>query len=82
MLPANLVGAAIRHARQGFGWSARDLSLKAGLSESYVGKLEGGRLDPSLRAFGKIAQALGLNCAEVYVLVMQAARSEAVTPSE
>lgn len=63
--------------------SARELSLKAGLSESYVGKLEGGRIDPSLRAFGRLAMALGLTRAEVHFLVMEAGRVDlAVTPSE
>jgi predicted transcriptional regulator len=63
--------------------SARELSLRAGLSESYVGKLEAGKIDPSLRAFGQLAVALGLTCAEIHFLVLEAARStETVTGAE
>lgn len=53
--------------------SSRGLSLQAGLSPSYVGKVEAGHLDPSLRAFGLIAQTIGMNEGEVFVAVMCAA---------
>lgn len=53
--------------RQGLSKSA--LSRKAGLSASYVGKLEAGAIDPSLRAFAAIALALELASHEVFFCV-------------
>jgi len=80
---AGLIGVAIRQMRAERGLSKRELSLRAGLSESYVGKLESGRIDPSMRAFGKIAVALKLTRAEVHFLVLEAARAaDVVTPDQ
>jgi transcriptional regulator with XRE-family HTH domain len=67
------VGTILRMRREGQGLTARSLSLAAGLSESYVGKVEKGTMEPSLRAFGKIAKQLGLTAREVYLLAMQEA---------
>lgn len=61
---------AVRYARQREGLSARALSLKAHLSPSYVGKLEAGEIEPSVKAFGRIALALGLNPQEIYFCVV------------
>lgn len=49
--------------------SARGLSLAAGLSESYMGKVESDSLDPSLRSFVKISSVLQLTPLEVQVLM-------------
>lgn len=49
--------------------SARGLSLAAGLSESYMGKVESDSLDPSLRSFVKISRVLQLTPLEVQVLM-------------
>lgn len=61
---------AVRHLRQREGLSARSLSLKAHLSPSYVGKLEAGEIEPSVKAFGRIALALGMNPQEIYYCVV------------
>lgn len=45
--------------------SKRALSKEAGLSSSYIGKLEAGVIDPSMRAFAQIALALELNSHEI-----------------
>jgi transcriptional regulator with XRE-family HTH domain len=71
---AELLGSAIRHHREERGISARDLSLRSGFSESYVGKVESGQLQPSLRAFGQLVVALELNSAEVFFLVIHEGR--------
>lgn len=68
------VGEAIRACRQARGWSARALSLRAGLSESVVGKIETGSMEPSLRVFACVTRALELSPREVAVLVGLAAR--------
>lgn len=67
------VGEAMRIARVRAGLSARELSARAGLSPSYVTKLEAGELEPSLHAFAKIAKAARLTQAEIYFCVLQEA---------
>lgn len=62
---------AVHHARMRSGLSARELSSKASLSPSYVTKLESGELEPSLRAFARIARATGMTQAEIYFCVLQ-----------
>jgi transcriptional regulator with XRE-family HTH domain len=68
------LGSAVRLLREQRKLSARDLSLQSGLSESYVGKLETGRVQPSLRCFGQLALALELNTAEIFFLVTHEGR--------
>lgn len=66
----------IRFARQRLNMSARALSISAGLSPSYVGKLESGEIDPSFRSFAKIAVVLNLTTAEIICCVLSDARHE------
>lgn len=76
------LGVAIATLREKVNLSARALSLKAKLSESYCGKLEKGEIEPSLRAFACIAHQLRLSPREVHVLVMrEALRSQAEVES-
>lgn len=64
------LGTALRKLReQRTNFSARALSLHAGLSESYVGKVEAGQTEPSFRTFAKIAVALRMKPGEVWVLL-------------
>lgn len=67
---------AVQTQRMKMGFSARALSLEAGLSPSYVGKLEGGEIEPSVKAFAKIALALGLNQSEIAFCVLAEALHE------
>lgn len=64
----------LRMRRETLGLSARKLSLNAGLSDSVVGKIESGEIQPSLRVFARIAVELRLNHHEIAVLVRLAAR--------
>lgn len=59
----------LRGFRERRGMSRYALSRKAGMSESYVGKLEAGKIEPSLRAFAAIALALELASHEVFFCV-------------
>lgn len=68
------LGLAIRSCRETRGLSARHLSLAAGLSESVVGKVEAGTVEPSLRVFAAIVTELGLTVAEIAFLVRCEAR--------
>ncbi len=51
------------------GMSARKVSVAAGLSESYVSKVEKGGVVPSIEAFAAIVHTLGLNASEVALLL-------------
>lgn len=65
------LGDIIRHLRVKQGLSARALSLQAGLSPSYVGKLEAGEVtEPSVRAFAQLVSVLQMSPFEVYLSVM------------
>lgn len=59
----------LREFRLERGLSRRALSQQAGLSASYVGKLESGVIEPSVRAFAVIALALGLTSQETLFCV-------------
>lgn len=67
------LGRVLRTVRERHDLSARELSAQAGLSASYVTKLEAGELDPSLKTFGKIAGVLKLTPMEVYFCVVLSA---------
>lgn len=63
------LGQAIRYVRERKGMSARALSQTAGLSAAYVSKVERGEMEPSLKAFGRLAIVLEMTEAEVNLLV-------------
>lgn len=54
--------------------SARALSAMAELSPSYVGKVESGEIEPSLKAFARIALALHLSRQEIWLCVIESVR--------
>lgn len=62
------VGEVVEYARKRARMSTRQLSASAGLSPSYVSKLESGHLDPSFHAFSKIAN-LTMTPAEIVACV-------------
>lgn len=72
---------AIRLLRRRASVSARALSAKAGLSPAYVGKVEAGLIDPSLRAFAHIAVALEMTPQEIWWVVMAESQRDRVTVS-
>jgi transcriptional regulator with XRE-family HTH domain len=63
------VANAIKFLRTKRELSARGLSQAAGLSPSYVSKVEAGELEPSFKAFCRIAEVLKMTDAEVVFLV-------------
>lgn len=63
------VAQAVHHLRHRKGLSARQLSHEAGLSPSYVSKLESGEIDPSFEAFSALAVVLEMSAHEILVLV-------------
>lgn len=59
----------LRLARQKVNLSARSVSKKAGLSDSYLSKVEAGTLKPSFEAFASLVAVLQLNDREIAFLV-------------
>ncbi|MCI2401021.1 helix-turn-helix transcriptional regulator [Aliiroseovarius subalbicans] len=59
------VGQNIQDVRRARGLSQEALSFSAGLSRSYMGKLENGKNAMSLTALEKIANALGVDPSEL-----------------
>jgi transcriptional regulator with XRE-family HTH domain len=72
---------AVRHLRLRKGLSTRALSQSAGLSPSYVSKLEAGEIEPSVRAFGKLAVVLGMNQHEIFFCVVTEGLEDAMKMS-
>lgn len=55
-----LLGVNVRHHRKLKGMSQEQLALEAGMERSYVSDLERGTRNPSVRALGRLAEALGV----------------------
>lgn len=53
------IGPAIRHHRELLRISQEELADRAGMDRSYVGGIERGRRNPSLKNLQKLADALG-----------------------
>lgn len=61
--------AALQFLRKRKGLSARALSVAAGLSPSYVSKVESGEVQPSLHAFSRLARELRMTQHEVLFII-------------
>ena len=55
-----LLGENVRHHRKLRGMTQEALAAEAGMERSYVSDLERGRRNPSVRALGRLADALGV----------------------
>ena len=55
-----LLGENVRHHRKLKGLSQERLALDAGMERSYVSDLERGTRNPSVRALGRLAEALNV----------------------
>jgi DNA-binding XRE family transcriptional regulator len=53
-------GASLAALRLQHGWSQAELARRVGTSQSYIGRLETGGIDPQLSTIRKIATALGV----------------------
>jgi len=60
-----ILGRNVRAARQRAGLSQEDLALEAEMKRSYLSDLERGVRNPSVRALGRLAKALGVEAAEL-----------------
>jgi transcriptional regulator with XRE-family HTH domain len=55
-----LLGVNVRIQRKLKGMSQEELALEAGMERSYVSDLERGTRNPTVRALGRLADALGI----------------------
>jgi transcriptional regulator with XRE-family HTH domain len=55
-----VLGRNIRALRQRQGFSQEELALEADMKRSYVSDLERGTRNPSVKAVGRLAKALGV----------------------
>lgn len=60
-----LLGANVRQLRKSKGMSQEELALEAGMKRSYLSDLERGTRNPSVRALGRIADALNVEPREL-----------------
>jgi transcriptional regulator with XRE-family HTH domain len=62
-----LIGRNIRALRKSRGWSQEVLGENADLSYKFVGEIERGAVNPSLDSLRKIANALTVEIAELFL---------------
>jgi transcriptional regulator with XRE-family HTH domain len=68
-MTAQQLGETVRAARQAKGYSLRELQEVSGVEYSSIAYLEQGRIGtPDPRKLHRLAQALGLNTADLYAL--------------
>lgn len=60
-----LLGENVRRLRVAKGISQEALALDAGMKRSYLSDLERGTRNPTVRALGRLAEALGVDAAEL-----------------
>ncbi|EQB11682.1 helix-turn-helix domain-containing protein [Sphingobium lactosutens] len=55
-----ILGQNVRHYRQLRGMTQEEVGLSIDMKRSYVSDLERGKRNPSVRALGRLAEALGV----------------------
>ena len=56
-----LLGANVRRYRKQRGMTQEQLALEVGMERSYISDLERGTRNPSVRALGRLAEALSVS---------------------
>jgi transcriptional regulator with XRE-family HTH domain len=65
LLPEKRLGAAIRSARLAAGWSQEELSFQCGLHRTYIGSVERGEKNLTLKNLLRIAKSMQLSGASL-----------------
>ena len=60
-------GYRVRELRQAKGLSQEELAFKVGVHRTYLGGIERGERNPSLKNIDLIANALGISLAELFL---------------
>ena len=63
---AQNVGTRIRQLRQAKGLSGRELAHRAGLTASYISRIENAKVSPTVATLGKTVQAMGETFASLF----------------
>lgn len=59
-------GERVRQLRLTIGLSQEDLAFKAGVHRTYLGSIERGERNPSLKNIAAIANALGVDISDLF----------------
>jgi len=59
-------GERVRELRQAKGLSQEELAFKSGVHRTYLGGIERGERNPSLKNISAIAEALGVQLSELF----------------
>ena len=78
--PFNSLAGIVRQARLNKGMTQRNLSRTLGMSEGYVGHLEGGRIRPNVKTLKSLSEVLGLVYSEIAVKSGYITRNELESP--
>jgi len=60
------LGDRVRELRQTRGISQEDLAFKSGMHRTYLGGIERGERNPTLKNIAKLAKALGVSLPELF----------------
>jgi len=60
-------GKKVRELRQAKGLSQEELAFKVGVHRTYLGGIERGERNPSLKNIAAIAEALGISLSELFL---------------
>lgn len=63
------LGELIRYKRESLGLSAREVGRRAGLSDSYVIKVEANKMSPSFKAISRIMVVLSFSTYEILLAI-------------
>lgn len=63
-----LFGERVRELRLARGLSQEELAFKAGIHRTYLGGIERGKRNPSLKNINAVAQALDITLSELFLL--------------
>lgn len=58
-------GKRVRELRKKVGWTIEDLSFESGINRNYLGDLERGKRNPTLKILKKIAMAFNISIHEL-----------------
>lgn len=76
------LGGRLHALRAGRGWTLDELARRAGLSKSYLSRLEDGERQPSIAALLSLAQAYGLSLASLFSQTEENSRRCAIARAE
>jgi len=67
LAPEKRIGLALRARREAVGWSQEQLSFEAGLHRTYIGAVERGEKNITLRNIVRVAAALQVPASSILV---------------